>query len=252
MTQLDDSASPEAIYVSAPDRRKPWGIIASILWVIVAFEGVARAEDRLFTVPSFQSGIGHAALLLTVWSSELLVIVAAVRLTRWPVAEYLSWLRPRIKDVLFGCGVILVLSLAENGLAYLATGHAFDVAGYRAAVAAGTSPFWYVFQWWPAIFCAPLVEESAIRGFMWRGIEARAGRWAAFLITSLYFAGMHYRYFLANGVFFLGTFSIYLISGMAFGWLRWRSGNTTATIIPHVFGNLYIYVAPVIAAAFMT
>lgn len=251
VTQLDDSASSEVAYVSAPDRQKPWGIIASIFWVIAAFEGVGRAEDHLFMVPAFQSGIGHAALLLTVWSSELLVIVAAVRLRRWPVAEYLGWLNPRMRDVLFGCAVILVLSLAENGLAYLGTGHAFDVAGYRAALAAGTSPFWYVFQWWPAIFCAPLVEESAIRGFMWRGIEARAGRLAAFLITSLYFAGMHYRYFFANGVFFPGTFGIYLVTGMAFGWLRWRSGNTTATIIPHFLGNLYIELAPVIAAAFV-
>lgn len=251
MTQLYDSASPEVIYASASDRRKPWGVIASILLVILAFEGVSRAEDHLFAVFAIHSGIGHAALLLAVWGSELLVIVAAVRLRRWPVAEYLGWLRPRMRDILFGCTVILVFSLAENGLAYLATGHAFDVAGYRAAVAAGTSPFWYVFQWWPAIFCAPLVEESAIRGFMWHGIEARAGRLAAFLITSLYFAGMHYRYFFANGVFFPGTFGLYLVSGMAFGWLRWRSGNTTATIIPHFVGNLYIELAPVIAAAFV-
>lgn len=251
MTQLGDAASSEVVSVSAPVRRKPWGIIASILWVIAAFEGVARVEDHLFEIPVLRGGIWHAALLLTVWGSELLVIVAAVRLRRWPVAEYLGWRRPRVQDVLFGCAVVLVFSLAENGLAYLATGHAFDVAGYRAAVAAGTSPFWYVFQWWPAIFCAPIVEESAIRGFMWRGIEARAGRLAAFLITSLYFAGMHYRYFFANGTIYPGTFGIYLVSGMAFGWLRWRSGNTTATIIPHCLGNLYIEAAPLIAAAFM-
>jgi membrane protease YdiL (CAAX protease family) len=99
--------------------------------------------------------------------------------------------------------------------------------------------------------CAPIVEESAIRGFMWRGIEARAGRWAAFLITSLYFAGMHYRYFFASGTIYPGTFGIYLAIGMIFGWLRWRSGNTMATIIPHLVSNLYIELAPVIAAAFI-
>jgi membrane protease YdiL (CAAX protease family) len=251
VTQLDDSASPEVLDVPAPDRRKPWGIVVSILWVVLAFEGVSRVEDHFFTALPFHTSIWHAAVLLAVWGSELLIIVAAVRLRHWPVAEYLGWLRPRIRDIFFGCAVVLLFSLAESGLAYLATGHAFDVAGYRAAVAAGTSPFWYVFQWWPAIFCAPLVEESAIRGFMWRGIEARAGRLAAFLITSLYFASMHYRYFFANGVFFPGTFGIYLVSGMAFGWLRWRSGNTTATIIPHFVGNLYIESAPVIAAAFV-
>jgi membrane protease YdiL (CAAX protease family) len=251
MTQLDDSASPDVTGVAALDRRKPWGIIVSILWVILTFEGVSRAGDYFFTVPAFKGGIGHAVLLLTVWGSELVVIVAAVRLRRWPVADYLGWVKPRMRDILFGCAVILVLSLAENGLAYLVTGQAFDIASYRAAVAAGTSPFWYVFQWWPAIFCAPFVEESAIRGFLWRGVEARAGRWAAFLITSLYFAGMHYRYFFANGVFFPGTFGIYLVSGMTLGWLRWRSGNTTATIIPHWLGNLYIELAPVIAAAFI-
>lgn|GEM_PF-3033432 len=251
MTQLDDSASLEAVHASAPDRRRPWGIIASILWVILTFEGVGRAEDHLFAIPALHGNIGHAALLLTVWGSQLLVIVMAARLTRWSVVEYLGWLRPQTKDLAFGCTVILVLALAGNALAYLVTGHAFDVAGYRAAITAGTSPFWYVFQWWPAILCAPLVEESAIRGFMWRGIEARAGGLVAFLITSLYFAVMHYRYFVANGVIFPGPFGIYLINGMALGWLRWRAGNTTTTIIPHCLGNLYKQAAPVIVAAFL-
>jgi len=251
VTQLDDSALSEVICVPAPDRRKPWGIIASILWVALAFEGVARIDDLLFGALPFRSSVLHAALLLAVWGSELLVIVAAVRLKRWPLAEYVGWLRPRMRDILFGCAIVLLFSLAESGLAYLATGQAFDVRGYRAALAAGTSPFWYVFQWWPAIFCAPFVEESAIRGFMWRGIEARAGRWAAFSITSLYFAGMHYRYFFANGTIYPGTFGIYLLIGMIFGWLRWRSGNTTATIIPHLVSNLYIELVPIIAAAFI-
>jgi hypothetical protein len=158
VTELNDSASPEVIgspeviCVSALHRRKPWGIIASILWVALAFEGVSRVEDHLFAALPFKSSVWHATLLLAVWGSELFVIVAAVRLRRWPVAEYVGWHRPRMRDVLFGCTVILFFSLAESGLAYLATGQAFDVGGYRAALAAGTSPFWYVFQWWPAIF----------------------------------------------------------------------------------------------------
>jgi membrane protease YdiL (CAAX protease family) len=256
MTRFNDSVSPKILYDSEPDRRKPWGIIASILWVILAFEGVDFAGDHLFAVPAvhaLQQGnrILHATFLLMTWGVQLLVIVVAVRLVRWPAAEYLGWVRPRIKDLLFGCTVILALSFADSGLAYLVTGHAFNVAGYRAAVAAGTSSFWYVFQWWPAIFCAPLVEESAIRGFLWRGVEARTGRLVAFLLTSLCFAAMHYRYFLADGDFYLGTLGVYLIIGMAFGWLRWRGGNTTATIIPHFLYNLYVQVAPVIAAAFI-
>ncbi len=141
----------------------------------------------------------------------------------------------------------------QNGLAYLATGHAFDVAGYRASIAAGTSPWWYVLQWWPAIICAPIVEESAIRGFMWRGIEYRTGRIAALLVTSIFFTALHYRYFLDfdHEKFYVGTFGIYVIAGLMYGWLRWRSGNTTSTIIPHFFDNLYIQLSPIIASAFV-
>ena len=253
MTVLVDAIGPSA---PAPSRPKPWGVLASIIWVTAAFEVFGRAVDYLFSLPVLHalehgSTLWHAENLLIVWTIQLLVIIVAVWLARWPLAEYLGWVRPRAKDVAFGIGVVLIWSLAQNGLAYLATGHAFDIAGYRAAVAAGTSPWWYVLQWWPAIICAPIVEESAIRGFMWRGIEYRAGRVAALLVTSLFFTALHYRYFFdfKASQFYPGTFGIYVIAGLMYGWLRWRGGNTTVTIIPHVFDNLYIQLSPVIASA---
>jgi membrane protease YdiL (CAAX protease family) len=258
VTHLVETAGLAASDPASPPRRATWGVIASILWVVVAFEIVGRAVDYLFALPpvkAFEAGSAawHAVNLLTAWSVQLLVIIVAVRLARWPVAEYLGWVRPRAKHVWFGIAVVLAWQLAQSGLAYLAAGQAFDVAGYRAAVAAGTSPWWYVLQWWPAIICAPIVEESAVRGFMWRGIESRAGRLAAFLVTSLFFAAIHFRYFFKwdTGQVFLGTFGLYVIAGLLYGWLRWRSGNTTATIIPHAVDNLYIQFSAVIASAFV-
>ena len=88
---------------------------------------------------------------------------------------------------------------------------------------------------------------------MWRGIEYRAGRLIAFLATSFYFTAMHYRYFLSlngnNLVFSDITFGSYVISGLIYGWLRWRGGNTTVTIIPHFVENLYVNLSVAIAAA---
>jgi membrane protease YdiL (CAAX protease family) len=259
MTESADTIGPAAASSFEKPRPRPWGVIASIIWVVLAFEVFGSAIDYLFTSPPLQalghdSAIGHAVELFAAWAVQLLVIVVAVLLARWPVAEYLGWVRPRAKDLAFGIAVVLAWSLAGNGIAYLVTGHAFNIAGYRAAVAAGTSPWWYVLRWWPAIFCAPIVEESAIRGFMWRGIEYRAGRLAAFLVTSFCFTAMHYRYFLGlngnnNLVFSDITFGSYVISGLIYGWLRWRGGNTTVTIVPHFVENLYVSLSDVIAAA---
>lgn len=251
MTVSVETAAP-----AEPLRKKPWGVLASIIWVLVTFEVLNRAFDTLFAfapLHEFEQGsrVLHALNLAVVWGTELLVIVVAVRLVRWPVAEYLGWIRPRVKDVAFGIAIVLAWNLALTSMAYLTVGSAFDVAGYRAAVAAGMSPWWYVLRWWPTFICSPIVEESAIRGFLWRGVENRAGRVAAFVLTSLVFAAIHYRYFVDHGQIYLGTLGTYIVGACIYGWVRWRSGGTTAPIIAHAFDNLYIALMPVIASVFV-
>jgi hypothetical protein len=182
----------------------------------------------------------------------LLVIIVAVLLKRWPVVAYLNWFKPRGKDVAFGIAVIVIWCLlSRTVLRYFVTGDAFGVADYRAAVAAGTSPWWYVLQWWPTYICSPFVEETALRGFMWRGMEYRAGRLAALVVTSLCFAGMHYSYYVRGTEIDPFGFVDYLIVAFLLGWLRWRSGTSTVSIIAHCIDNLWVCLPAVIASAFI-
>ena len=75
---------------------------------------------------------------------------------------------------------------------------------------------------------------------MWRGMEYRAGRVAALVVTSLYFAGMHYSYYVRSTGIDNGRFVNYLITAFLLGWLRWRSSTSTVSIIAHCIDNLWV------------
>jgi len=243
---------------SAVPRPRPWGVVMSIAWVALAFEFfLDRACDYVFALPAVKAFVDdsrawHSVELLVAWAVTLLVIIVAVLLKRWPVAAYLNWFKPRGRDLAFGIAVIVIWCLlSRTVLRYFMTGDAFGVADYRAAVAAGTSPSWYVLQWWPIYICSPFVEETALRGFMWRGIEYRAGRVAALVVTSLYFAGMHYGYYIKGTEIDPFGFVDYLITAFLLGWLRWRSGTSTVSIVAHCIDNMWVYLPAVIASAFV-
>jgi len=94
------------------------------------------------------------------WSINLLLVLLAVRLTGVPVRDYLGWTRPRTPDVAIGILIIVALC-AALGFLLLRIGEATPAVNEnRTAIAGGTSPWWFVLRWWPAIFLAPFVEES--------------------------------------------------------------------------------------------
>jgi membrane protease YdiL (CAAX protease family) len=213
---------------------KRWGLWASLAIVLAA--EVSR------------SGLGsinplHGNLKTTVqWAWPLLVILAAVWLARVPLREYLAWLRPRAMPVVLGILAVLAVWAFWRGMTYLAaTDPLAFIESYRAAVAHGTPAWWYVLGWWPAIIYAPVVEESLYRGFLWRGVaNSRLGATGALWVTSLAFAAVHYDYYLVDGVLNPIGFVSYVISGLIFGWVRWRSGSTIASMIVHSFNNVWV------------
>ena len=67
---------------------------------------------------------------------------------------------------------------------------------------------------------------------MFRGLAvSRVGVLGAILISSVLWALMHIQY----DWFFIGHI---IVIGLVFGWLRWRSGSTTLTLILHALVNL--------------
>jgi membrane protease YdiL (CAAX protease family) len=233
---------------------RPWGILASLAWYVLIFEIHARLHEWLVAAAGLlplieRIRLASAANVTVAWGVQLALIVLAVRLTNLAVRDYLGWRRPPILPVVLGVlafaaiyGLIGALLLAGDGAAVAAL-------QYRAAIAAGTSPVWFVLQWWPAIVLAPFVEESFFRGFLWRGVQFRFGTLAAFSATTLLFAAMHYGYWARDGVVDPGSVIQYLVFSSIFGWLRWQSGGSTAPMIVHGFANAAPQIMIVVLAA---
>ncbi len=91
---------------------------------------------------------------------------------------------------------------------------------------------WAVFALACAIvFAAPLTEEIAFRGFLYRGWAASPlGPAGTIVLTSAIWAVMHLQY---ETFYLVQIFGL----GLVFGWLRWRSGSTLLPLLLHVLVN---------------
>lgn len=78
---------------------------------------------------------------------------------------------------------------------------------------------------------APVMEEIVFRGFLYRGLsESRIGVAGTIVLTSVAWALLHVG---------MGTAGMVdtALQGVAWGWLRWYTGSTAATIAWHVVNN---------------
>ena len=82
------------------------------------------------------------------------------------------------------------------------------------------------------VIVAPISEEVAFRGFIFRGLSASwLGVSGTLIATSAAWASMHVQY----DAYTLAQ--IFLI-GLLLGWIRWASGSTLLTIMLHMLANL--------------
>lgn len=258
VSELSDILPAEVVAAPSGAAPKSWGAWASILWVVLA-EGVRAAVDFAMDHSPlqllWQRSYGWHVVIITIsWAVPLIVLVLAVRLAHWQIAAYFAWRRPRATTVALGIVLVLALQLFGHALPYLLGGSVratFNIADYRALMAPGTWPGLYVLRYWPAALYAPIVEETTYRGFLWRGLAAsRLGNSGAWLLTSLFFAAVHYRYYIVNGTFFPGPFIGEFLPGLIFGWVRWRSNSTIASMLAHSAANIALAVGVVLAVVF--
>ena len=77
---------------------------------------------------------------------------------------------------------------------------------------------------------APVGEEIAFRGFLYRGLMRPGYEMLTIVAISVAWALLHIQYD------WLGMAQIFA-AGLTLGWFRWASGSTTLTIIMHVLIN---------------
>lgn len=81
-----------------------------------------------------------------------------------------------------------------------------------------------------AVIFAPFAEELLFRGWIYTSLRARIGLWAALIISSAVFAGLHYE---QSHIYALAVFPV----GLALGALREVTGSLKASITFHAFFN---------------
>jgi len=156
------------------------------------------------------------------------IVAVVVRLSHVPLRDYLALRWPSWRQLGLGVGV-LALTLFCAGLAAELTGQQTpDFIGdtFESARAAGMLPL-LVFSF---VFLAPLQEEVLFRGFLYRGFAPALGMWPAILLISAMWAITHvqYQWFFVGEIFALG---------IAFGWLRAKTGSLLLTFILHATVN---------------
>ena len=219
--------------------RPPWGFWATLGWAVLAF-GLGASIittavvwfhwGQLDRVADVQDDPWFPLQLIAINAVQIVVVAAAARAAGWPASRYLGLDRPHRRDVVHGIAAVILMLLALELLTYL-LGRAhvtpFQTDSYRAASQAGT----LALLWFAFVIAAPLGEEIVFRGFVFRGWAAsRLGVIGTIVVTSSVFAIAHTQYD------WFGTFQTFCM-GALFGWLRWRSGSTTVTILLHMLIN---------------
>jgi membrane protease YdiL (CAAX protease family) len=103
----------------------------------------------------------------------------------------------------------------------------------RSAIVAGVAPW----LWLTFVAMAPIAEETLFRGFLFRGWSGPArGPWFPIAATALTWTAAHMQYNLI-------ALSQVLAAGLAFGWVRWRTGSLVPTLLMHALLNAAALIA---------
>lgn len=229
-------------------RREPWKFWGTCLWTAAAILVWAAVQFLTILVLLFWFEFGldlsdaeveifasHAlaASIVSVVAApaEIAVIWLAVRSKRWHFADYLALVWPKRGDFLLGLFCIVVLLPLADLTSWLAGEPIVPEFVRNLYVTARESDSIWLLAI-ALVGAAPVAEELVFRGFMFRGLAAsRAGVAGAILIPSAVWAMMHIQY---SAFYLLHIFII----GLILGWLRWRSGSATLTLILHAIINL--------------
>jgi membrane protease YdiL (CAAX protease family) len=221
-----------------PPAAPPWGIPATIAWLLFAFlasvvvaSGIfaawqgERANLRTFTYDGVVITIGALASVPV----QVAMLAFAARLRQWTPAGYFALNWPKRGEVVFAVLCIVALIVVFDAL-MLAAGRdlvpLFQIEAYQTAKDAG----WLAGLMLAIVVVAPVGEEIAFRGFLYRGLVRPGREMLAIVVISIAWALLHIQYD------WLGMAQIFA-AGLILGWFRWATGSTTLTIIMHILIN---------------
>jgi membrane protease YdiL (CAAX protease family) len=216
----------------------PWGIPATIAWLLFAFLSsvivativfaawqVERTNLRTFNYDGVVITIGALASVPV----QIAVLAIAAQLRNWVPAHYLALNVPKRGEIVFGVLSVIALNAVFDLTMYLFGRELvppFQVEAYQSAKEAG----WLMWLILAIVVVAPIGEEIAFRGFLYRGLVRVGHEWLAIVVISIAWALLHIQYD------WLGMMQIFA-AGLMLGWFRWASGSVTLTTMMHVLIN---------------
>lgn len=220
----------------------PWGYWATFGWAVLAFvlSLIVAVLAVLWWRPGILSrlaGLEHDAELLSFTlivsdAVQIGALVLVVRLAHWPPAEYLGLIRPSGRDAAIALGSLALFLPGFDALTYLLGKDIvppFQLSIYVSAQASGALPL----LWLTTVVVAPAAEEIVFRGFLFRGwVRSQRGVVPGVVVISALWAVIHTQYD------WFGLLEVFL-TGLLFGWVRWRSGSAALTMLMHGIANLW-------------
>lgn len=240
---MTDIATPEA--PASPPSRPPWDYFSTLGWVVLAhvigsIAGVAAVfawnPASLGTLADFGESLkdGWLFSLSTIVAAPVMVVIlfAVVRLRRWTLRDYFAFTWPERRQIVIALAALAVTLPALDAVAWLSGQQVvtdFQKDLYESAQRSRT----LVLLWIALVAAAPLWEEIAFRGFIYRGwVRSERHAMPGILIISAFFAILHLQY---NWFGMLQVFAL----GLLFGWARWYGRSTYLTIAMHAATNFY-------------
>jgi membrane protease YdiL (CAAX protease family) len=245
---MQQSTSITIPSTAAPAQRTPrvWGFWGTGGWALTAFLFWLAAQiGAVVLLLALRVGLNvddwefakiDDATLITAATAiaapfEIAVIWLAVRLARTPLRDYLALVRFTRRDFIVGFLVLTALGLIYDGTVWLMGRDVIPAVVINMYVSARDGGLLVPFIFVIAVV-APVTEEIVFRGFMYRGwSQSWLGVTGTILVTSALWALLHTQYDWDAVALIFGI-------GLAFGWLRWRSGSASLTIALHVMVNL--------------
>ena len=239
--------SSDPLPAGPPAAPPPWGLLGSIAWgaagvvtwfvaqfvVIVAFIAWRDTAAPGTVDPAKLANDGFLLAFVTIIAGPAWVGVSALaaRMRGWTVRGYLALVMPRRSEILFAIACLAALLIAFD-LLTLAFGRDVVPRFMRDAYLSARSSNSLVLFFVAVVVVAPITEEIAFRGFLFRGLSTTwLGVGGTMVLTSAAWAAMHVQYD------WVTLAQIFLI-GLLLGWLRWASGSTLLTILLHMLANL--------------
>jgi len=228
------AADASARSVTAPSA--PLGLWATLAW------GSAGILAILSVWLMLMAGIRLPWLLQFLPTSHIalaIVVLSAVLLSRRRLREYLALMPLSWRDVGRGIGYgvigyvgfVLLLGLLAMLQAMFVQGEPTGATPIVGGPLTISTIVFLISYWMVMLVAAPITEELLFRGLLYRGLESRLGAAATIVLTSVVFGLLHAPGF--GWIRVVATGSL----GLLFGWLRWRTGSTSVSILAHATVN---------------